>query len=74
MELPHESDRRKRRVDNEARVGLAESANLQGVVTEADTLEALRARLALIVPVSRKNRAWSTATWQSSSSPMLTIG
>ncbi len=36
--------------DEEARVWVAESANLEGLVTEAETLEALRARLALIVP------------------------
>ncbi len=36
--------------DEEAKVWVAESANLEGLVTEADTLEALRARLALIVP------------------------
>ena len=32
------------------RSGSPESTNLEGLVTEADTLEALRARLALIVP------------------------
>ena len=36
--------------DDEAKVWVAESANLEGLVTEADTLEALRARLAQIVP------------------------
>ena len=36
--------------DDEAKVWVAESANLEGLVTEADTLEALRARLALVVP------------------------
>jgi hypothetical protein len=36
--------------DEEARVWVAESANLEGLVTEAETLEGLRARLALIVP------------------------
>ena len=36
--------------DDEAKVWVAESANLEGLVTEAETLEALRARLALIVP------------------------
>ena len=36
--------------DDEAKVWVAESANLEGLVTEAETLEALRARLALVVP------------------------
>ena len=36
--------------DPEAGVWVAESANLEGLVTEAETLEALRARLALVVP------------------------
>ena len=36
--------------DDEAKVWVAESANVEGLVTEAGTLEALRARLALIVP------------------------
>jgi hypothetical protein len=36
--------------DDEAKVWVAVSANLAGLVTEADTLEGLRARLALIVP------------------------
>jgi predicted RNase H-like HicB family nuclease len=36
--------------DAEAKVWVAEGTNLEGLVTEADTLEALRARLALIVP------------------------
>lgn len=36
--------------DNEAKVWVAEAANLPGLVTEADTLERLRERLALIVP------------------------
>jgi predicted RNase H-like HicB family nuclease len=35
--------------DDEVKVWVAESANLEGLVTEADTLEALRARLALVV-------------------------
>jgi len=36
--------------DEEARVWVAVSANLEGLVTEAETLEALRERLTLIVP------------------------
>jgi predicted RNase H-like HicB family nuclease len=36
--------------DDEAKVWVAEAANLPGLVTEADTLEGLRERLALIVP------------------------
>ena len=36
--------------DDVAKVWVAESANLEGLVMEAETLEALRARLALIVP------------------------
>jgi predicted RNase H-like HicB family nuclease len=36
--------------DDEAKVWVAEAANLEGLVTEAETLEALRERLALIVP------------------------
>lgn len=36
--------------DDEAKVWVAEGTNLEGLVTEADTLEALRARLALVVP------------------------
>jgi hypothetical protein len=36
--------------DDEAKVWVAESANLEGLVTEADTLDALCSRLALIVP------------------------
>jgi hypothetical protein len=36
--------------DDEAKVWVAVSADLAGLVTEADTLDALRARLALIVP------------------------
>jgi hypothetical protein len=36
--------------DDEAKVWVAVGTNLGGLVTEADTLEALRARLALIVP------------------------
>ena len=36
--------------DDVAKFLVAESANLEGLVTEAETLEALRARLVLIVP------------------------
>ena len=36
--------------DDEAKVWVAESANLEGLVTEAATLEGLRARLSLVVP------------------------
>ena len=36
--------------DDEAKVWVADGTNLEGLVTEADTLEALRARLALVVP------------------------
>jgi predicted RNase H-like HicB family nuclease len=36
--------------DDEAKVWVAEATNLPGLVTEADTLEGLRNRLALIVP------------------------
>lgn len=36
--------------DPEASVWVAHSGDVQGLVTEAGTLEALRARLALIVP------------------------
>ena len=36
--------------DDEAKVWVAEGTNLEGLVTEADTLEGLRARLALVVP------------------------
>lgn len=36
--------------DGEAKVWVAESANVEGLVTEAETLEALRSRLALIIP------------------------
>ncbi len=36
--------------DDEAKVWVAEGTNLAGLVTEAATLEALRARLALVVP------------------------
>ncbi len=36
--------------DEEAKVWVAQASNLEGLVTEADTLELLRARLALIVP------------------------
>ena len=36
--------------DDEAKVWVADGTNLEGLVTEAATLEALRARLALVVP------------------------
>ena len=36
--------------DEEAKVWVAHSSDVEGLVTESDTLEALRARLALIVP------------------------
>lgn len=36
--------------DDEAKVWVAESANLEGLVTEAETLEALRTRLPLVMP------------------------
>jgi hypothetical protein len=36
--------------DDEAKVWVAVGSDLEGLVTEADTLEALRARLALVVP------------------------
>ena len=36
--------------DDEAKVWVAVSANLEGLVTEAESLEALRERLSLVVP------------------------
>ena len=36
--------------DDDAKVWVAHSNDLEGLVTESETLEALRARLALIVP------------------------
>jgi predicted RNase H-like HicB family nuclease len=36
--------------DPEAQVWVAESADLEGLVTEAETMEGLRARLALVIP------------------------
>ena len=36
--------------DDEAQVWVAESPNLPGLVTEADTIEALREKLRIIVP------------------------
>jgi predicted RNase H-like HicB family nuclease len=36
--------------DDEAKVWVAVGNDLEGLVTEADTLEALRSRLALVVP------------------------
>jgi hypothetical protein len=36
--------------DEEAKVWVAHSSDVEGLVTEAGTLEALRARLALVVP------------------------
>ena len=36
--------------DDEAKVWVADGTNLEGLVTEAESLEALRERLALVVP------------------------
>ena len=36
--------------DDEARVWVAESSDIQGLVTEADTLEALRDKLLVMIP------------------------
>lgn len=36
--------------DDEAKVWVADSANLPGLVTEADTVEALREKLRIMVP------------------------
>jgi predicted RNase H-like HicB family nuclease len=54
--VSHEGEARMRVVvvsaewDDEAKVWVAEGTNLEGLVTEAETVEALRARLAMIVP------------------------
>lgn len=36
--------------DDQAKVWVAEGTNLEGLVTEAETLETLRGRLSLVVP------------------------